>query len=129
MNFFFSRLLSSSRKVKLTVLTFFVILFRFHAMKYQAIVTPDGILQYVIGPHIGSRHDSRSADLGKIYHLMRRLPSYSNGMRPSLYADSAYKRSQHVLKPFPSYGKTYVKTCVNQRMSRFRICIEWTFGK
>lgn len=102
-----------------------------HAIKYQAIVTPDGITSSIVGPVIGARHD-------KVMFIMfeteRRLQKYLKLSEDdkdnfATYGDPAYQSSEHMHCPFPTTSTDKLEIQCNKSMSKVRIAVEWEFGE
>lgn len=69
-----------------------------HAIKYQAIVTSDGITSSITGPVIGARHDKL---MFKVLDTERRLQRYlhlsdNDYDNYAIYGDPAYVGSEHL---------------------------------
>ncbi|CAB1112388.1 unnamed protein product [Ectocarpus sp. CCAP 1310/34] len=101
-----------------------------HAIKFQGVVTPDGLFVDLWGLVLGTRHDSYLlAQSG----LMQKLAAHFNspsGRPYCLYGDPAYGLSDHLVCPFSaaSYGPlTPEMADFNQRMSHCRVTVEWGF--
>ena len=107
---------------------------RIHALKFQSVSTPDGIIAHLYGPVEGRRHDAfLLADSG----LLPQLEAHMN--RPnaapdtpavySLYGDPAYPLRAHLLCPFRGAALTDAQQQFNAQMSAVRVTVEWEFGK
>ncbi|CAB1104801.1 unnamed protein product [Ectocarpus sp. CCAP 1310/34] len=103
---------------------------RKHAIKFQGVITPDGLFVDMWGPVLGTRHDSYLlAQSG----LMQKLATHFNspsGHPYCLYGDPAYGLSDHLACPFSasSHGPlTPDMADFNQRMSHCRVAVEWGF--
>jgi len=101
---------------------------RVHALKYQSVVTPDGLIAHLSGPFVGRRHDARMlAESG----LLEELQAHANGPHGAyyLYGDPAYGISMHLQSPFRKPFANDVQARFNASMSSVRECVEWQFGK
>ncbi|CAN0432406.1 unnamed protein product [Pylaiella littoralis] len=103
---------------------------RKHAMKFQGVVTPDGIFVDLWGPVMGTRHDNYLlAQSG----LMQKVATHFNspsGHPYCLYGDPAYGLSNHLLSPFSTTTNgplTPEMADFNKRMSHCRVTVEWGF--
>ncbi|OAD75373.1 hypothetical protein PHYBLDRAFT_166621 [Phycomyces blakesleeanus NRRL 1555(-)] len=81
-----------------------------HALKFQAVVTPDGITSSLLGPFIGSCHDHFIYTISKIEN---RLKKY---LAPTSDSEKYYALYDHN------------KFC-NKSMSKVHIAVEWDFGE
>ncbi|GMF20172.1 unnamed protein product [Phytophthora fragariaefolia] len=99
---------------------------RSHAVKYQAVTTPDGIIVHMFGPAQGRAHDLtllEDSDLENIIGRDRRFHGYL------LYGDPAYGQTDVFSSPFDKMGATREEIEVNRSLSKVRISVEWMFGK
>lgn len=102
---------------------------RVHSLKFQSVVTPDGIIAHLSGPWIGRRHDARML---KESNLLEILSTHANGIdgeAMQLYGDPAYGVHQYLLSPFRGAQLTQEQNLFNKKMSAVRECVEWGFGK
>ncbi|XP_070384926.1 uncharacterized protein [Dermacentor albipictus] len=99
---------------------------RFHALKYQAIMCPNGIICQLNGPYVGSRHDAGILRRSKTYQKLEQLVK---GRRFCLYGDPAYPLRPLLLKPYGGSSLTVQQLAFNKRMSTVRQAVEWGFGK
>jgi hypothetical protein len=101
---------------------------RTHALKYQIITTPNGLIANLSGPFEGNRHDGflfrESGVENEIQHYRG-----ARGQRMYLYGDSAYALKPCMMTPFSSVNITPDKTEFNKNMSKVRQCVEWSIGK
>lgn len=75
-----------------------------HAIKYQSIVTPDGITSSVMRPIIGASHNiTMMKQLDTERRLQRHLhTSDAEEDNYAIYGDPAYTSSDHIYSPFSS---------------------------
>ncbi len=101
---------------------------RKHALKFQAVVTPDGLIVDLWGPVAGTRHDNYILEQSG---LLQKLAQLSGGGHPFyLYGDPAYGLSNNLVCPFSaaSFGPlTPAMADFNKRMSHCRVTVEWAF--
>ncbi|ETV89785.1 hypothetical protein H310_15385, partial [Aphanomyces invadans] len=72
---------------------------RKHALKYQAVTPPDGIIVHLHGPKPGSRHDAYLlAQSGLVEKLQRVL--VVSGTRYVIYGDPAYGINDVIVSGF-----------------------------
>ncbi|KAF0701891.1 hypothetical protein AaE_016260 [Aphanomyces astaci] len=99
---------------------------RRHAVKYQTLVTPDGIIAHAFGPIEGRRHDLtilRQSNLESVIGMDGRFGGFV------VYGDPAYGYSDQLASPFGGARLTAAQREVNKSMSRVRISVEWSFGQ
>lgn len=101
---------------------------RVHALKFQSVVTPDGLISHLSGPYAGHRHDVGILRLSGLLEHMKRTFRDAGGPF-SLYGDGGYGTSVHLLSPFKGAHVTADMAELNLEMSRLRISVEWRFGE
>ena len=110
---------------------------KFHAMKFQALMLPNGIIGHLYGPFEGRRHDSiLLTECG----LLERLAEFAYPENPSedlpieeqtyqLYGDPAYGVGPHIISPFSGAGqRTPEQMEWNASMSALHIEVEHGFA-
>ena len=106
-------------------------------MKFQSVVTPDGMFACMYGPIPGSRHDaflfSESYILNQLKELMPEPedpedPDNQNTTIYCLYGDPAYAESLWVKKGFNRPNEGTPEALFNKAMSSVRECVEWGFN-
>ncbi|KAF6211254.1 hypothetical protein GE061_014371 [Apolygus lucorum] len=101
---------------------------RYHCLKFQSTVTPDGLIISLLGPFDGRRHDAGIfRETGFINQLQRLCENAAN--QYVLYGDAAYPISDLLLKPFPQTSTEDHAIYFNRAMSAVRQAVEWGFGK
>ena len=105
---------------------------RKHGYKYQAIVTPDGLVSSLMGPFIGRRGDWGMVEESG---LVDRLRHVNNGLSPALayylYGDPAYSTVYGIMGPYkrkPGVARTPQQSRFNKRMAKLRIEVEHGFA-
>ena len=101
---------------------------RTHALKYQAITTPNGLIANLSGPFEGNRHDAFLFRESGVENEIKDFRG-ARGQHMYLYGDSAYALTPYMMTPFPSLNITPEKAEFNQKMSKVRQAVEWSFGK
>lgn len=102
---------------------------RVHSIKFQSIVTPNGLIGNLFGPVEGRRHDAGMlADSGILGHLQQFSFSPRTGLPLCVYGDPAYPLRAHLQAPFRGNGLTPQEKNFNQSMSAVRVSVEWLFG-
>ena len=99
-----------------------------HALKFQSMVLPNGIIGNMYGPIEGKRHD---CSLLRMSNLLPKLTQYAvdtNGNSLCLYGDPAYPLRVHLQCPFRGNRITPQQTAFNRSMSQVRVAVEWLFG-
>ena len=102
---------------------------RCHGIKFQSIVTPDGLFASMYGPVSGNRHDSfflsTSGLLDKLQTFMPDLPGSDVF---SLYGDPAYPQSIYIFGGYnnPLNGSTHAFW--NTSMSTVCEVVEWGYA-
>ncbi|XP_023930813.1 uncharacterized protein LOC106164122 [Lingula anatina] len=98
---------------------------RTHALKYQSITAPNGLIANMFGPVEGSRHDSALLRMSGI--ILELSEIQINGEQGCIYGDPAYPLRPEIQVPFRN--PTPDQQMFNASMSAVRISVEWTFGK
>jgi hypothetical protein len=101
---------------------------RIHALKFQSVVAPDGLIIDLHGPEAGNRLDAYLLAASGIERVLERHCELE-GVPYVLYGDPAYPISTHIAKPFAGAGLTPQRLEFNRRMSAVREAFEWGFGK
>lgn len=98
---------------------------RTHAIKFQSVVAPDGLIVHLYGPVEGKRRDSALLNES---NLLQELVQYANGPHGpvQLYGDLGYPITRH-MKPYAGVI-TPDQQVFNVCMSLVRQCVEWQFG-
>ena len=96
---------------------------KLHVQKFQAIMTPFGIVVHLFGPVEGTRHDSAMLRMsGLLNQLQNDLPprSAAPGDVFAIYGDSAYPLRTNLHVPFTGPNLTPDEAAFNTRMSECR---------
>ena len=101
---------------------------RVHAIKFQSVATPDGLVTFLHGPFEGRRHDSGMLRECGLLHLLDEHSFSPNGDILCIYGDPAYPLCPHLQAPFRNAALTEEQQTWNQRMSSTRVSVEWLFG-
>lgn len=99
---------------------------RVHGLKFQAIVTPDGLIANLYGPESGRRHDAYLFQASGVLPYMQQNMNV-NGQPLCLYGDSAYPQAAHIMRPYLG-NLTPQQEQFNTAMARVRQAVEWGFG-
>lgn len=102
---------------------------RVHALKYQSVVSPNGLIANLYGPLEGRRHDSRLLAMSGLLQKLQQHSYSPTGEVLCLYGDSAYPHRLHLQRPFLRRGVlTENEQNLNRSMSQVRVAVEWVFG-
>ena len=93
---------------------------RVHALKFQSIAIPNGIIANLSGPFEGRRHDSTMLQQSNVLQDLQ-LIAWVNGQPLCLYGDPAYPISVHLLSPFRTPNGQNQRD-FNKAMSEVRGC-------
>ncbi len=102
---------------------------RFHALKYQGVTTPDGLIASLHGPFEGKRHDAGVYARSGLRAQLHQHMNFPGGGAYALFGDSAYPLSLYLQKGFQGIDLTHEQQAFNTRMSSVRQAAEWTFGE
>ncbi|XP_065065311.1 uncharacterized protein LOC135691389 [Rhopilema esculentum] len=102
---------------------------RVHALKFQSVVTPNGLIANLFGPVEGRRHDSGMLNMSGLLHDLEHHSFSPTGQALCLYGDPAYPHRVHLQCSFARRADlTPEEEAFNQSMSQVRISVEWVFG-
>nr|CAI5855962.1 unnamed protein product [Callosobruchus analis] len=102
---------------------------RVHCLKYQSIVTPDGMTVSLLGAFEGRRHDAGIFRESHIYAQLENKVRYPNGCHYVIYGDLAYGIRELLLCPYPGRGMNEEQHNFNASMCVVREAVEWSFNK
>ena len=92
-------------------------------MKFQSLVTPDGLLSHVFGPVAGSRHDMHMWALSGLEEI---LSSHAFNDY-CVFGDQGYQDTGHLRAPIPGIYLELQERQFNERMLPHRLTVEWGF--
>ncbi|ODQ69170.1 hypothetical protein LIPSTDRAFT_30961 [Lipomyces starkeyi NRRL Y-11557] len=106
---------------------------RAHGFKYQAVVTPDGLITSLFGPMEGKIGDWNMLKESGLEDILKNINSlFPDGHHLYIYGDPAYSEGYGIMGPFkltPSHlVLTREESEFNVRMSGVRIAVEQLFG-
>jgi hypothetical protein len=102
---------------------------RVHALKYQSVVAPNGLIANLYGPVEGRRHDSRMLLMSSLLEKLQQHSYSPTGEVLCLFGDSAYPHRVHLQRPFlRRHVLALNEQEFNRSMSRVRVAVEWVFG-
>lgn len=102
---------------------------RTHALKFQSVTTPDGMIVDMYGPVEGRRHDCYLLRKSQLLERLEPLTVDTNGNRLVLYGNPAYGVSKLLLSPFKGAILTEDQARFNRSMSSVRETVEWGFQR
>ena len=100
---------------------------RIHAIKFQSVVTPNGLISNLYGPVEGRRHDSGMLAESNLLHQLQQYANAPNGDQLCLYGDPAYPLRVNLQAPFGGNNLTNIQNAFNTAMSNVRVTVEWLF--
>ena len=108
---------------------------RNHGIKFQSVVTPDGIFACMYGAINGNRHDSYMLTESELVPRLRLLMPGDDGNNQdgggniySLFADPAYPQSAYIFGGFRNPAPGSREAMWNTQMSSVRESVEWGFA-
>lgn len=101
-----------------------------HCLKYQAVVTPDGLISCCSLPLPGRRADGACLRRSGLEPLLEKHAFGVGGRRLLLWGDLAYGRSEVIASGEKEVGRMPpVDQMFFKEMAKYRQCVEWAFGK
>ena len=100
---------------------------RIHALKFQSVALPNGIIANISGPYEGKKHDSTMLQESGLLTQLQQF-AWFNAQPLCLYGDPAYPISMHLQRPFRNANLTQNENNFNKAMSECRVSVEWLFG-
>ena len=100
---------------------------RVHALKFQSVVAPNGLIANLVGPMEGRRHDCAMLLVCcKICRIFQMIQLETNPL--CIYGDPAYPIRAHLIAPFGGAQLNNAQKTFNTSMSTCRIVVEWVFN-
>ena len=94
---------------------------RVHALKFQSIVIPNGLIANLFGPVEGRQHDSRMLAMSGLLPKLQHMSFSPTGQAMCIYGDPAYPHRIHLQCPFARRQElTPAQEAFNQSMSQVR---------
>ncbi|ETV83036.1 hypothetical protein H257_04779 [Aphanomyces astaci] len=84
---------------------------RKHALKFQTLVTPDGIIAHVFGPVEDRRYDLTILRRSQLERVLRMDPRFDGFI---IHGDSAYGKSAHFASPFADANVNPAQVCCQE---------------
>ncbi|GJJ68191.1 nuclease HARBI1 [Entomortierella parvispora] len=103
---------------------------RVHAMKFQAVTTPDGIVVHLSGPYHGKQHDTAMYRISRLQDTLLERVKDVAGNNMCIFGDQGYELSPVLQVAFPGRDNelTAGQRAFNKAMAEVRIAVEWSFG-
>lgn len=99
-----------------------------HCVKYQSILTPDGLIVSLKGAYPGRFHDAAVFRESNIYQELQQKMVFPDGQHFVLYGDQGYGIRELLLVPYAN-PVTQEQHDFNVSMSAMRVSVEWGFQK
>ena len=99
-----------------------------HAIKFQSVVAPNGLIANLFGPVEGRRHDSGMLGDSGLFLELQQHAHGPTGNILCLYGDPTYPLRPQLMGPFKGAATTPLQHGWNKSMSQVRISVEWIFG-
>lgn len=100
---------------------------RVHCLKFQSVVTPNGLIASLMGPFLGRRHDAGIFHESRIQEQLQQKTDV-NGNLYYLYGDAAYPLIPSIITPYKGANISPEQHNFNAVMSPMRVCVEWSFA-
>ena len=101
---------------------------RVHALKFQSILTPNGLIANLYGPVQGNRHDAGILRDAATLNELSQFSFDRRGEPLCIYGDPAYPLNVHLQMGFKAPVNP-AQQQFNAEMSAVRVAVEWGFGK
>ena len=101
---------------------------RVHAIKFQSVVAPNGLIVNLFGRVERRRHDSAILAMSGLLPMLETHSLTPTGQPLCLYGDPAYPLRVHLQGPFKGAASTAPQQLFNLSMSRVRTVVEWVFS-
>ena len=98
------------------------------SIKFQSIVTPNGLSANLYGPVEGKRHDSAMLAQSQVLNQLQGFSFNPHGDILFVYGDPAYPLRPQLQCPFRVARLTNIQKAWNKSMSQLRVSVEWPFG-
>ncbi|XP_066918199.1 uncharacterized protein [Clytia hemisphaerica] len=101
---------------------------RVHALKFQSVVAPNGLIANLYGPMEGRRHDCALLNASGLLQDLQNFSNDAAGNPLCIYGDPAYPIRAHLISPFQGAQLNNNQKAFNTAMSTCRISVEWVFN-
>jgi hypothetical protein len=99
----------------------------FHALKYQIISTPDGLI-FAQGPWDGTENDWATWKKSGVGEWLQSASFTEDNKTLYLFGDKGYHLDHHLIVPYKGNNVKAEETRFNVIMSKYRITVEWAIG-
>ena len=99
-----------------------------HAIKFQSVVAPNGLVANLYGPVEGKRHDSGMLAMSGLLDALQRYSVSPYGNTLCIYGDPAYPLRPCFQAPFRGAVLTPDQQVRNKSIKEVRVSVEWIFG-
>ena len=99
-----------------------------HALKFQQVSAPNGLIANLFGPVEGRRHDCAMLQISGLQDILQRFSHGPNGELLCTYGDPAYPLRRHLQAPFRGKRLAPAQDDFNKSMSKSKVTVEWLFG-
>ena len=99
-----------------------------HAIKFQSVVAPNGLVANLYGPAEGKRHDSGMLAMSGLLDALQRYSVSPYGNTLCIYGDPAYALRPCFQAPFRGAVLTPDQQVRNKSIKEVRVSVEWIFG-
>ena len=99
-----------------------------HALQFQAVVIPSGLVANLYGPVEGRRHDAGMLKESGLLNILQRRAVTPTGDILCIYGDPAYPLRPHLMGPYRDNPLTPQMREFNKAMSEVRVSVEWLFS-
>ena len=99
-----------------------------HAIKFQSVATPNGMVANLFGPVEGRRHDSTMLARSGLLPTLVQNAVDRNGAPLCIYGDPAYPLRPQLITGFRGNNVTPLQRNWNKAMNESRTSVEWVFG-
>ena len=99
-----------------------------HAIKFQSVVAPNGLVANLYGPVEGKRHDSGILAMSGLLDALQRYSVSPYGNTLCIYGDPAYPLRPCFQAPFRGAVLTPDQQVRNKSIKEVRVSVEWIFG-
>ena len=101
---------------------------RVHALKFQAVLIPSGLVAKLYRPIEGRRHDAGMLKESGLLNILQRRAVTPTGDILCIYGDPAYPLRPHLMGPYRENPLTPQMRAFNRAMSEVRVSVEWLFS-
>ena len=99
---------------------------RKHALKFQTLTTPDGLVMHAHGPMAGSRHDWALYVASDMDEQLQEV-CYVNGVQYYFHGDTGYNRRHYLDVPFAGGNLSPAQRAANKSTGAARVTVEWMY--